>query len=76
MSLFFALRGSWRTAARWALAFGIGVGVVFSFGQEARGAHFFSHDLASAAIVWWVLFALYSKMLVNPVNYRKTRASV
>jgi membrane-associated PAP2 superfamily phosphatase len=63
LSVFFALRGRCRRAARWALALGIGVGVVFAIGQQARGAHFLSHDLASAAIVWWVLLALYGWML-------------
>ena len=63
MSLFFALRGRCRRLARWALAAGIAVGLVFSIGQEARGAHFLSHDLASAALTWWVLVALYGWML-------------
>jgi membrane-associated PAP2 superfamily phosphatase len=63
VSLYFALRGRCLRAARWALALGVGVGVVFSIGQQARGAHFLSHDLASAALVWWVLLALYAWML-------------
>jgi hypothetical protein len=41
--------------ARLALAGGAGVGLLFAFGQEARGAHFISHDLASAFIVWITL---------------------
>ncbi|MEO8063481.1 MAG: phosphatase PAP2 family protein [Pseudomonadota bacterium] len=63
MSLYFALRGRRRRIARWALALGLGVGLAFSIGQEARGAHFLSHDLISAALVWWVLLALYAWML-------------
>ena len=66
MSLYFALRGRRRRAARWALALGIGVGTAFSIGQQARGAHFLTHDLASAALVWWVLLALYAWMLEKP----------
>jgi membrane-associated PAP2 superfamily phosphatase len=46
--------------ARWALAAGLLVGIAFSIGQEARGAHFLSHDLASAAIVWCIQLALYA----------------
>ena len=42
------------------LAAAIGVGIAFSIGQEARGAHFLSHDLASAAIVWFVQLGLYA----------------
>jgi membrane-associated PAP2 superfamily phosphatase len=63
MSLFFALRDRCRRVARGALALGIGIGVAFSIGQEARGAHFLTHDFASAALVWWVLLALYARML-------------
>jgi membrane-associated PAP2 superfamily phosphatase len=63
MSLYFALRDRQRRAARWAFGAAVVVGVVFSIGQQARGAHFFSHDLASAALVWWTLLLLYPWML-------------
>ena len=49
--------------ARWALWVGGAIGVLFAFGQEARGAHFLSHDLASAILVWsmqWILYARWS----------------
>ena len=42
------------------LAAAIAVGIAFSIGQEARGAHFLSHDLTSAAIVWFVQLGLYA----------------
>jgi membrane-associated PAP2 superfamily phosphatase len=42
-----------------ALAAGLAVGVLFAFGQEARGAHFLSHDLTSAILVWYVQLGLY-----------------
>jgi len=61
--LYFALRDRSRRKARWALLAACFVGVVFSIGQEARGAHFFSHDLAAAAIVWVVQLGLYAWML-------------
>ena len=38
----------------------IALGAAFSIGQEARGAHFLSHDLTSAAIVWFVQLGLYA----------------
>jgi membrane-associated PAP2 superfamily phosphatase len=60
---YFVLRDGARRAAYWALAGAILVGVVFSFGQEARGAHFLSHDLTSAAIVWFVQLGLYAWLL-------------
>jgi membrane-associated PAP2 superfamily phosphatase len=63
MCFYFVFLDRSRRMARWMLALGIAVGVVFSIGQEARGAHFLSHDLTSAGIVWFVLLALYAKML-------------
>lgn len=60
---YFLCRDSSRRRARWALAAGILTGLAFSLGQEARGAHFLSHDLTSAAIVWYVQLLLYRLML-------------
>jgi membrane-associated PAP2 superfamily phosphatase len=60
MALYFAARERHRRAAWCALVLAILVGAVFSFGQEARGAHFLSHDLWSASIVWFVELALYA----------------
>jgi membrane-associated PAP2 superfamily phosphatase len=61
--LYFALRNRSRRKAHWALAAACAVGVVFSIGQEARGAHFLSHDLASAGIVWFIQLGLYGWLL-------------
>ena len=63
MCFYFVWRDRSRRLARWALAGGIAVGLLFSIGQEARGAHFLSHDLASAAIVWFVQLGLYAWLL-------------
>jgi membrane-associated PAP2 superfamily phosphatase len=63
MSVYFALRDRAPRAARVSLVLAIVVGLVFSFGQEARGAHFLSHDFASAALTWFVLVNLYSWLL-------------
>jgi membrane-associated PAP2 superfamily phosphatase len=52
-----------RRWARWALAGAIAVGVAFAIGQEARGAHFLSHDLTSAAIVWFAQSGLYARLM-------------
>ncbi len=62
---YFVLRGRSRRRARWALAAGILTGAVFSFAQEARGAHFFSHDLAAAAIVWFTQLSLYRRFFLR-----------
>lgn len=60
---YFLWRGRSRRLAAWGLAAGIVVGLAFAFAQEARGAHFLSHDLASAAIVWFVQLGLYRLLL-------------
>jgi membrane-associated PAP2 superfamily phosphatase len=71
MAIYFALLGRAPRAARGALYAAIAVGLVFAFGQEARGAHFLSHDLTSAALAWLILVSLYSAMLAP----RPARAS-
>ena len=63
MAVYFSLRNRARRAARVALAGAVVLGMIFAFGQEARGAHFLAHDVTSAAIAWFVLVWLYSKML-------------
>jgi membrane-associated PAP2 superfamily phosphatase len=55
MCFYFVLRARGQPAARWGLIGGAFTGALFSLGQQARGAHFLSHDLTSAAIVWCVL---------------------
>ncbi|HEX9706676.1 MAG TPA: phosphatase PAP2 family protein, partial [Steroidobacteraceae bacterium] len=55
MAFYFVLLDRRPRLARSALAGAILTGAAFSFGQQARGAHFLSHDLASAAIAWFVL---------------------
>jgi len=60
MCFYFVFRDRSRRVARWMLVAGLAVGIAFSIGQEARGAHFLSHDLASAAIVWFVQLGLYA----------------
>ncbi len=57
---YFLWRAHSPRRARWALAAGLVIGSAFSIGQEARGAHFLSHDLTSAVIVWFVQLTLYA----------------
>lgn len=63
---YFVFRDRSRRLARWMLAAAIAVGIAFSIGQEARGAHFLSHDFTSAAIVWFVQLGLYVGLLRRP----------
>ena len=59
LAFYFALRERRPGAARAALGVGLAVGALFAFAQQARGAHFLSHDLWSAYLVWMVCAALY-----------------
>lgn len=63
VGFYFALRDRSRRVAHGALIAACLIGMVFSLGQQARGAHFLSHDLASAALVWFVQLALYARWL-------------
>jgi membrane-associated PAP2 superfamily phosphatase len=62
MTLYFALRDARPRLARAALGVALLVGTAFSIGQEARGAHFLSHDLTSAALSWGILATLHARV--------------
>lgn len=52
LALYFFL-GVVRPRLRWVgFAVGLGLGLLFGFAQQLRGAHFLSHDLWSLAICW------------------------
>jgi membrane-associated PAP2 superfamily phosphatase len=57
---YFAFRDRAPLWARAWLIAGLVLGCVFAIGQEARGAHFLSHDLTGAGAVWAVQLALYA----------------
>jgi len=59
-ALYFLMLGRKTVLARLALAAALLVGAAFAVGQEARGAHFLSHDLWSAAIVWFSCLTVYT----------------
>lgn len=60
LCLYFAFRDRRPRAALAGLCAGIALGALFSFGQEARGAHFLSHDLTSAFLAWFVSLGVYA----------------
>lgn len=60
LGLYFLFRKRKPRLARLGLAIGLGVGGLFAFGQEARGAHFLSHDLWSAFICWFTALGIYT----------------
>jgi membrane-associated PAP2 superfamily phosphatase len=63
---YFVYRDRSRRIAAAALVGALAVWAVFAIAQEARGAHFLSHDLASLAVVWFVQLGLYVKLLREP----------
>ncbi|HWK51622.1 MAG TPA: phosphatase PAP2 family protein [Steroidobacter sp.] len=60
LALYFLFRERSRVAARWGLAAGVLLGLTFGIAQQARGAHFVSHDVWSAMLVWTVSLTLYT----------------
>lgn len=58
-----------------ALAVGMGLGITFGIAQQARGAHFLSHDLVALSICWGAagaVFAIFYPMpLLVSLGYRK-----
>ena len=66
VAFYFALRNRRRRLALLALGSACLVGVVFAIAQEARGAHFISHDLTSAMLVWVIQLYLYVRVLGLP----------
>ena len=59
MCCYFLLLHRSRGAALGGLALGLSVGAVFGYAQQARGAHFLTHDLTSALMVWLICLAVY-----------------
>ena len=60
MSLYFAFRERSRRIARAGLGVGMLCGLTFGLAQQARGAHFVSHDVWSAFLAWAVAASLYA----------------
>ncbi len=60
LGLYFLLLKRNTRLAKLGLAIGLGVGSLFAFGQEARGAHFISHDAWSAFICWFTALVIYT----------------
>jgi membrane-associated PAP2 superfamily phosphatase len=59
MALYFVAYERSRKLAMIGLAAGLMLGLVFGIAQQARGAHFVSHDLWSAFLAWIISLTLY-----------------
>jgi membrane-associated PAP2 superfamily phosphatase len=73
MSFYFAWRDTHSGAARVFLAIGLMAGMVMGWSQMMRGAHFLSHNVWSAWVVWMFLSVLYAT--VPPARRRKSDVS-
>ena len=62
-SLYFLWRDDHPRLAISALVSTVLVGALFSLAQQARGAHFLSHDIVSALIAWLICLA-FSRLLI------------
>jgi membrane-associated PAP2 superfamily phosphatase len=60
VALYFALRERSASLARLGLACGVTTGLIFGIAQQSRGAHFLSHDLWSAFVVWIMSLSIYA----------------
>jgi len=60
VALYFVLRERSRWASRLGLAAGLVMGLIFGIAQQSRGAHFVSHDVWSAWLVWTISLSLYT----------------
>jgi hypothetical protein len=59
MAFYFVLREYRAAWSRWGLGLGLAAGMIFGAAQQSRGAHFLSHDLWSASIVWIIALSIY-----------------
>ncbi|MFL6620356.1 MAG: phosphatase PAP2 family protein, partial [Povalibacter sp.] len=59
LALFFVFRERSRRLARTGIVVAILAGLLFGISQQSRGAHFLSHDVWSAFIVWAIAASLY-----------------
>lgn len=59
VALYFMFRERSRAIAKLGLTLGVAFGLLFGLAQQARGAHFASHDVWSAFLVWVVALSVY-----------------
>lgn len=73
LALYFFLAAAWPRWRLIGLATGLGLGLVFGFSQQLRGAHFFSHDLVTAGICWAVALLVHWLAGAGPRSPTRSR---
>jgi membrane-associated PAP2 superfamily phosphatase len=63
MAFYFVWRGTRPTLARAMLVGGFTCGIVLGFGRMLQGAHFLSHNLWAAVVVWVTMLLLHRAIL-------------
>lgn len=76
-ALYFMFRERSRRAACFGLALAVTLGLVFGIAQQARGAHFISHDVWSVMLVWTISLSVYTFVfqarLWNPASLHRSQ---
>jgi membrane-associated PAP2 superfamily phosphatase len=70
IAFYFAFRDSLPKLAKFGLLFGLLLGFAMGWGQMMRGAHFMSHNLWTAWIVWMILLGQYLIWSPNAFKYK------
>lgn len=72
VATYFALAMVRPSRRFWGLGVGLGLGFIFGFAQQVRGAHFLSHDFFSLAVCWSaalvVFFLFYGKRITESID--------
>ena len=70
VSLYFFLLMTFERYKYYGLAFGLGLGGLYGFTQQMRGAHFLSHDVMSLMICWFSGLALFLLFFRKKIQWR------
>lgn len=68
IGLYFIGQRHSRSFAMAGLSFSMILGLLFTFGQLVRGAHFISHSIATL-ILCWTIAVLFAPLVINPAEH-------
>jgi membrane-associated PAP2 superfamily phosphatase len=70
VAFYFLFLGTRPRLARRLLAAALALGGLYAFAQEARGAHFLSHDITSVALDWYLELAVWGLLTRSQAGTR------